>query len=66
MMTKFIIFVRLYLQGYLIRFGGYGYFNSNKTMIYYDEVSNQWDIVKYKGYQLIKGFNNVQLHFIKQ
>ena len=48
----------------LYRFGGYGYFNSNKTMIYYDEVSNQWDIVKYKGYQLIKGFNNVQLHFI--
>ena len=48
----------------LYRFGGYGYFHSNKTMIYFDEVSNQWDIVQYKGYQLIKGFNNVQLHFI--
>jgi len=48
----------------LYRFGGYGYFHSNKSMIYYDDVSKQWDLVKYKGYKLIKGFNNVQFHFI--
>ena len=50
----------------LFRFGGYGYFNSNKNLIFFDEKSKEWDVVKYKGYRLIDGFSNVQTHFIKK
>ena len=50
----------------IFRFGGYGYFNSNRNLIFFDEKSKEWDLVKYKGYNLIDGFSNVQTHFIKK
>ena len=49
----------------LYRFGGYGYFENTNLLISYDHLeSNQWDIVKYKGYQKIIPFSNVGFHFM--
>ncbi|MDB4608737.1 hypothetical protein OAH13_01335 [Flavobacteriaceae bacterium] len=49
----------------IFRFGGYGYFHSHKNLIYFDENSKEWDLVKYKGNSLIEGFSDIDLHFIK-
>ena len=49
----------------LFRFGGYGYFNNNKNLIFYDEKVNEWDIINYKNSSLIDPFNNVGFHFIR-
>ena len=49
----------------LFRFGGYGYFNNNKNLIFYDEKVNEWDIINYKNSDLIDPFNNVGFHFIR-
>lgn len=48
----------------LYRFGGYGYFNVNKNLIFFDKQSEQWDLIKYKGFDKIEGFSNVGIHFI--
>ena len=48
----------------LYRFGGYGYFHTHKTLTYFDSNSKQWDLVKYEGFDLIKGFSGVGFHFI--
>lgn len=49
----------------LFRFGGYGYFNNNKNLIFYDEKLNEWDIINYKNRSLIDPFNSVGAHFIR-
>ena len=49
----------------LFRFGGYGYFNNNKNLIFYDEKINEWDIINYKNSDLIEPFNSVGFHFIQ-
>lgn len=49
----------------IFRFGGYGYFHNQKNLIYFDEKSKEWDLVKYKGSKLIEGFSYVRLHYIK-
>lgn len=49
----------------LFRFGGYGYFNNNKNLIFYDEKLNEWDIINYKNSGLIHPFNGVGVHFIR-
>ena len=49
----------------LYRFGGYGYFENTNLLISYDHLeSNQWDIVKYKGYKKVIPFSNVGFHFM--
>ena len=48
----------------LFRFGGYGYFTTNKNLIYFDDVTKQWDLVKFKGFEKIEGFSSVGIHFI--
>ena len=50
----------------LFRFGGYGYFNNNKNLIFYDEKVNEWDIINYKNSNLIEPFNFVGFHFIRE
>ena len=50
----------------LFRFGGYGYFNNNKNLIFYDEKVNEWDIINYKKMDLIEPFNSVGFHFIRE
>lgn len=50
----------------LFRFGGYGYFNNNKNLIFYDEKVNEWDIINYKNSNLIEPFNSVGFHFIRE
>jgi hypothetical protein len=47
----------------LYRFGGYGYFNVNKNLIFFDKSTYQWDLVKYKGFNKIESFSNVGIHF---
>jgi len=49
----------------LFRFGGYGYFNNNKNLIFYDEKVNEWDIINFDGHELIEPFNYVGVHFIR-
>lgn len=49
----------------LYRFGGYGYFQANKNLIYFDYSTRQWDLVKFKGFDKINGFYSVGFHFIK-
>ena len=49
----------------LFRFGGYGYFNNNKNLIFYDEKLNEWDIINYSNSGLIDPFNSVGIHFIR-
>lgn len=49
----------------LFRFGGYGYFNNNKNLIFYDEKLNEWDIINYENRGLIDPFNGVGVHFIR-
>ena len=49
----------------LYRFGGYGYFSTNKNLIYFDEATRQWDLVKYKGFEKIESFSSVGIHFIR-
>ena len=49
----------------LFRFGGYGYFNNNKNLIFYDEKVNEWDIINLEGHELIEPFNYVGAHFIR-
>ena len=49
----------------LFRFGGYGYFHTNKNLIYYNEIENEWDLVKYKNYDDIQPFSTVGFHYIK-
>ena len=49
----------------LYRFGGYGYFESTNLLITYDHLeSNQWDIVKYKGFEKVMPFSDVGFHFM--
>lgn len=48
----------------IYRFGGYGYFQSNKDLIFYDKSSNSWGLVKYNGHEKIKPFSEVGFHFI--
>ena len=49
----------------LYRFGGYGYFESTNLLITYDHLeSNQWDIVKYKGFEKVIPFSDVGFHFM--
>ena len=49
----------------LYRFGGYGYYEHSNLLINYDHLeSNQWDIVKYKGYNKVIPFSNVGFHFM--
>ena len=51
----------------LHRFGGYGYFQDTNILIKYDDLeSNQWDIVKYKGYEKVTPFSGVGIHFIDE
>ena len=50
----------------LFRFGGYGYFNNNKNLIFYDEKVNEWDIINYKSSDLIEPFSSVGFHFIRE
>ena len=51
----------------LHRFGGYGYFQDTNILIKYDDLeSNQWDIVKYKGYEKVTPFSGVSIHFIDE
>ena len=40
----------------LYRFGGYGYFTTNKNLIYFDQTTSQWDMVKYNGFKKIDHF----------
>lgn len=49
----------------LFRFGGYGYFKNNKNLIFYDDKLGEWDIINYKNSDLIKPFNYVGIHFIR-
>ena len=49
----------------LFRFGGYGYFSTNKNLIYFDDITKQWDLVKFKGFKEIEGFSSVGIHFIR-
>ena len=49
----------------LYRFGGYGYFQANKSLIYFNYSTRQWDLVKFKGFDKIDGFSSVGFHFIK-
>ena len=49
----------------MYRFGGYGYFQANKNLIYFDYSTRQWDLVKFKGFDKIDGFSSVGFHFIK-
>ena len=49
----------------LFRFGGYGYFNNNKNLIFYDDKLGEWDIINYKNSDLIKPFNSAGIHFIQ-
>ena len=49
----------------LFRFGGYGYFSTNKNLIYFDDITKQWDLVKFKGFEKIEGFSSVGIHFIR-
>lgn len=49
----------------LYRFGGYGYFTTNKNLIYFDQTTSQWDMVKYNGFKKIDPFSSVGIHFIK-
>jgi len=46
------------------RFGGYGYFGSNNRLTKYDINSNQWDLIKYEGFDEIKPFSDVGFHYI--
>ena len=49
----------------LYRFGGYGYFESTNLLITYDHLeSNQWDVVKYKGFERVTPFSDVGFHFM--
>jgi len=49
----------------LYRFGGYGYFESTNLLISYDNLeSNQWDLVKYKGFEKVIPFSYVGFHFM--
>ena len=48
----------------LYRFGGYGFYHTHKTLTYFDSNSKEWDLIKYKGFDLIKGFSGVGFHFI--
>lgn len=48
----------------LFRFGGYGYFTTNKNLIYFDDVTKQWDLVRFKGFEKIERFSSVGIHFI--
>ena len=49
----------------LYRFGGYGYFESTNLLITYDHLeSNQWDVVKYKGFEKVIPFSDVGFHFM--
>lgn len=48
----------------LFRFGGYGYFTTNKNLIYFDDLTKQWDLVKFKGFEKIERFSSVGIHFI--
>jgi len=49
----------------LYRFGGYGYFENTNLLITYDHLeSNQWDIVKYKGFEKVIPFSGVGFHFM--
>lgn len=50
----------------LFRFGGYGYFQLNKSLIYFDPTLGQWDLVNYKNHHLIDPFAKVKFHFIKE
>lgn len=50
----------------LYRFGGYGYFNSNKNLIRYEFNSNQWSLVPFKNFSLIEGFSYVKFHFLRE
>lgn len=49
----------------LFRFGGYGYFTTNKNLIYFDDITKQWDLVRFKGFEKIEGFSSVGIHFIQ-
>ena len=49
----------------LYRFGGYGYFEGTNLLMSYDNLeSNQWDIVKYKGFEKVIPFSYVGFHFM--
>ena len=48
----------------LFRFGGYGYFTTNKNLIYFDDLTKQWDLVRFKGFEKIERFSSVGIHFI--
>lgn len=48
----------------LYRFGGYGYYHAHNTLVYFDFNSKQWDLTKYKGYDLIEEVSEVKFHFI--
>ena len=48
----------------LFRFGGYGYFQLNKNLIYYDFPTKQWDLIQFKNYRTIEDFASVSIHFI--
>ena len=49
----------------LFRFGGYGYFHTNKNLIYYDEKENEWDLINYKNFEKIQPFSTVAFHYVK-
>ena len=48
----------------LFKFGGYGYYQANNLLTYFDEDNSEWDLVKYKGHENIDGFSSVRFHFI--
>lgn len=49
----------------LFRFGGYGYFNSTKNLIFFDKNSRSWDLVKYNGHEDLPIFSKIGYHFIR-
>jgi len=57
--------LNLVYKNNLYRFGGYGYFEGTNLLMSYDNLeSNQWDIVKYKGFEKVIPFSYVGFHFM--
>ena len=49
----------------LYRFGGYGYYHTNKTLIYFDQNSKEWDLVSFKGYEKIEPFSSIGFYYVE-
>lgn len=49
----------------LYRFGGYGYFTSNKNLVFYNKKSEDWRLVKFNGFEKIEPFSSIGFHYIE-